>query len=73
MPQVRILTSAAGPDWDWQPGDVVEMSVERAAVWADGERGELVRPESTSETPEGNATRRGGNYQTPEAAPRSRR
>ncbi|MFE0875355.1 hypothetical protein ACFW4X_10805 [Streptomyces smyrnaeus] len=42
MPRIRILQSIAGTDFSWAPGEVVEVSKEGAAAWADGERAELV-------------------------------
>jgi hypothetical protein len=67
MPRVRMLVSVAGPDHSWQAGDEIDMSVEDAAMWADGERGELVRGESV-ETPEGNRRKRGPKVETPEGS-----
>ncbi len=50
MPSVRILQSVAGLDFSWVPGDVVEMTDESAAAWADGHRGEYVSvPETADE------------------------
>lgn len=66
MPLVRMLTSVAGPHGQWDEGDEVDMTPEQVNIWADGVRGELVRPTTQVETPERNvATRRGG-YTTPE-------
>lgn len=61
MPLVRMLTSVAGPRTEWVAGELVEMSAKEAAVWADGERGELVRDEPPT-TPE----RRRRRPETPE-------
>jgi hypothetical protein len=38
MPRIRILEAIAGADFSWAPGDVVEVSEEAAASWADGHR-----------------------------------
>ncbi|MFE2555972.1 hypothetical protein ACFXGT_08040 [Streptomyces sp. NPDC059352] len=38
MPHIRVLEAVAGADFSWAPGDVVEVSEEAAAVWADGHR-----------------------------------
>jgi hypothetical protein len=37
-----MLTGVSGLDFSWRPGEVVTMSEEDAAKWADGVRGELV-------------------------------
>jgi hypothetical protein len=54
MPLVRMLTSVAGSGTSptWEIGEEVDMTPEQAQIWADGERGELVR-EPAAETPEG--------------------
>lgn len=67
MPRVRMLTSVAGPHMYWDEGDEVDMTPAEANVWADGVRGELVRPTTQVETPEKNTAARRGGYQTPEA------
>lgn len=41
MPDVRILQGVAGLDFSWSPGEVIGMSEEDAAKWADGVRAEL--------------------------------
>lgn len=42
MPRrIRVLEAIAGADFSWAPGDVVELSEEQAAVWADGHRAEF--------------------------------
>jgi hypothetical protein len=51
MPLVRMLVSAAGTNFEWRPGDEIEMSPAQAAEWADGVRGEFVVEEHTA-TPE---------------------
>lgn len=51
MPLVRMLTGAAGANFEWRPGDEVQMSPEEAQKWADGIRGELVTEERV-QTPE---------------------
>lgn len=66
MPQVRMLTSVAGPHGQWDIDEIVDMTPEQANIWADGVRGELVRPSVSIETPERNVQQRRGGYQTPE-------
>lgn len=70
MPRVRMLTSVAGQYFQWDEGDEVDMTPEEANVWADGVRGELVRPTTTVEPPERNAAARRGGYTTPETRAR---
>ncbi|MEU3346414.1 hypothetical protein ABZ723_15790 [Streptomyces sp. NPDC006700] len=41
MPRIRVLEAIAGADFSWAPGDVVEVSEEAAASWADGHRAVL--------------------------------
>ncbi|MEV1063380.1 hypothetical protein [Streptomyces sp. NPDC050263] len=41
MPHIRVLEAIAGADFSWAPGDVVEVSEEEAASWADGHRAVL--------------------------------
>lgn len=41
MPRIRVLEAIAGADFSWAPGDVVEVSDEAAASWADGHRAVL--------------------------------
>ncbi|EGX60096.1 hypothetical protein SZN_09246 [Streptomyces zinciresistens K42] len=41
MPHIRVLEAIAGADFSWVPGDVVEVSEEEAASWADGHRAVL--------------------------------
>lgn len=67
MPQVRMLTDVAGPESSWEAGQVVEMTPQQANVWADGVRGEVVRPIAPVETPERNVKARRGEHQTPES------
>lgn len=66
MPTVRMLTDVAGPDAVWHAGEDIEMTPEQAGVWADGVRGELVRPVAVVDTPEATSRRRGAGYVTPE-------
>lgn len=73
MPQVRMLTSVAGDELTADEGEVVEMSPQMATVWADGVRGEVVRPSVGVETPEGNVTARRGGFDTPETRVTRRR
>lgn len=40
--RVRILTSIAGTDFSWAPGEVVDMPDAEAEKWCDGERAERV-------------------------------
>lgn len=70
MPRVRMLTSVAGEHVQWDEGDEIDMTPEQASVWADGVRGELVRPTDQVETPEGNVSARRGGYTTPETRAR---
>ena len=70
MPRVRMLTSVAWETGSWDEGEEVDMTPEQAGVWADGVRGELVRPITVVETPERNVTARRGGYQTPETRAR---
>ena len=70
MPRVRMLTAVAWETGNWDEGEVVDMTPEQASVWADGVRGELVRPSTTPETPERNVTARRGGYTTPETRAR---
>lgn len=41
MARIRVLEAIAGADFSWSPGDVVEVSEEEAASWADGHRAVL--------------------------------
>lgn len=66
MPLVRMLTSGANERRVWDYDEVVDMTPAEANVWADGVRGELVRPSDSMETPEANVQARRGGYQTPE-------
>lgn len=45
MRRIRVIEAIAGADFSWAPGDVVEVSEEEAASWADGHRAELADPE----------------------------
>lgn len=54
MPRIRMIQSAAGHDFSWAAGEVVDVTAEQAAAWADGERAELVRdvrPERAVQAP----------------------
>jgi hypothetical protein len=51
---------------NWDEGEEIDMTPEQANIWADGVRGELVRPSTQIETPEKNSSTRRGGYQTPE-------
>jgi len=42
MARIRVLEAIAGADFSWAPGDVVDVSEEEAASWADGHRAVLV-------------------------------
>jgi hypothetical protein len=70
MPRVRMLTGVAGPYGQWDEGEEIDMTPEQASVWADGVRGELVRPSTVVETPERNVVARRGGVQTPETRAR---
>lgn len=57
MVKVRILVSIVG-DRTWNIGDVVELSEQQAAAWADGVRAERIRsvaPETVAVEPAENA------------------
>ncbi|MER7967676.1 hypothetical protein ABTX35_01435 [Streptomyces sp. NPDC096080] len=41
MRRIRVLEAIAGSDFSWAPGDIVEVSEEEAASWADGHRAVL--------------------------------
>ncbi|MFR0354165.1 hypothetical protein [Streptomyces sediminimaris] len=41
MARIRVLEAIAGADFSWAPGDVVDVSDEEAAGWADGHRAVL--------------------------------
>ena len=41
MARIRVLEAIAGADFSWAPGDVVDISDEEAATWADGHRAVL--------------------------------
>ncbi|MBL3669052.1 hypothetical protein JL475_24275 [Streptomyces sp. M2CJ-2] len=41
MARIKVLEAIAGADFSWAPGDVVEVSEEAAAAWADGQRAVL--------------------------------
>lgn len=41
MATVRILQAISGPDFSWQPGDLVDLPDDEAAKWADCVRAEL--------------------------------
>jgi hypothetical protein len=42
--RVELLVGVSGLDFTWKPGEIVDMSGEQAAAWADGVRGRLVEP-----------------------------
>ena len=44
MTQIRILISIASADWSYQPGQLVELPNEQAAVWIDSGLAEPVSP-----------------------------
>lgn len=44
MALIRVLTSVAGADFSWVPGDEIEIDEAEAAKWADGVRAEHVTP-----------------------------
>ena len=43
MALIRILMAVSGADFQWRPGQVVEVPGPVASAWADGVRAELVR------------------------------
>ncbi|MGW1246923.1 hypothetical protein [Streptomyces sp. NPDC002535] len=48
MPHIKVLEAVAGADFSWAPGDIVEVSEEAAAVWADGHRAVLADEDGTA-------------------------
>lgn len=42
MARIRILQAISGLDFSWAPGELVDVPDDEAAVWADGDRAELV-------------------------------
>ncbi|MCL6733294.1 hypothetical protein [Streptomyces neyagawaensis] len=42
MARIKVLEAIAGPDFSWSPGDIVNVSEEDAASWADGHRAVLL-------------------------------
>ncbi|MEV6437240.1 hypothetical protein [Streptomyces anulatus] len=42
MARLKILTAIGGLGFSWQPGQVVDLPDEQAALWADGVRARLV-------------------------------
>ncbi|MDX2520589.1 MULTISPECIES: hypothetical protein [Streptomyces] len=42
MPQIKVLEAIAGADFSWAPGDIVDVTDEEAASWADGHRAALL-------------------------------
>jgi hypothetical protein len=67
-----MLTSGANQRMSWDFDEIVDMTPEEANVWADGVRGELVRPTAPPiETPERNVQQRRGGYTTPETRRRT--
>ncbi len=62
MPKVRMLTSAAGPDFAWAEGEIVDMTDEQAAAWGDDVRGVRLdrEPETAArKAPEAAVARKG--------------
>lgn len=51
MASIRVLQGVAGDDFSWIPGDVVDLSDEEAAKWADGYRAEYVTPPAKKPEP----------------------
>lgn len=47
MALIRMLTSVAGIDFSWVPGDELDMDDTEAEKWADGIRAERVTPTKT--------------------------
>jgi hypothetical protein len=45
MARIRILTAVSGADFQWRPGQVVDLPGEVASQWADGVRAAMVRDE----------------------------
>ncbi|MEV6477622.1 hypothetical protein [Streptomyces sp. NPDC051657] len=42
MARVKILTAIGGLGFSWQPGQIIDLPDEQAALWADGVRAEPV-------------------------------
>lgn len=42
--RVRMLVGISGDDFGWHPGQIVDMTADEAAKWADGERAVYARP-----------------------------
>lgn len=42
MSRIRVLQAVSGLEFSWSPGQIVEVTDERAEAWADGYRAELV-------------------------------
>lgn len=68
MIPVRILEGVGGADFSWAPGQIVEMSEEDAAKWADGYRGELVNAEPPAPEKAADRSRGGGRGEQAETA-----
>jgi len=57
-----MLTSAAGPDFAWTEGEIVDMTDEQAAAWGDDVRGVRLdrQPETAArKAPEAAIVRKG--------------
>ncbi len=49
MTRIRVLEAVAGDDFSWAPGDIVEVSEDEAASWADGHRAVLADDQEQGE------------------------
>ncbi|MFF5001704.1 hypothetical protein ACFY3G_02655 [Streptomyces phaeochromogenes] len=49
MTRIRVLEAVAGDDFSWAPGDIVEVSEDGAASWADGHRAVLADDQGQGE------------------------
>lgn len=50
MARIRILTPVSGTDFQWSPGQVVDLPGATASQWADGVRAEMVRDEPVNKS-----------------------
>lgn len=68
MPTIRVLTSVAGENFEWNEGDLVDVDGATAKAWCDGVRAERVSREEQVETATGgvseNTARRPGRPRT---------
>lgn len=53
MPHIKVLEAIAGADFSWAPGDIVAVTDEEAASWADGHRAVLLDSDRRDDGAEG--------------------